>query len=161
MERKAIKSKPLFRSQPKVLDGFKFVPTCHHCDVIGHIRPQRHKLKREQNQVDRSLPKKPSGPKHIVCHHCGAFGHLKSHCSKFHALKRINRKEKLELLGSCAMKAKPVFGENGKLLKKVFDVLTFLSMCIFGSHSSNPRLSFHGTLIPNNCSVWMRKGSYG
>ena len=49
VERKAIKSKPPFRSQPKVLDGSKFVPTCHHCGVIGHIRP--HKLKREQNHV--------------------------------------------------------------------------------------------------------------
>ena len=39
VERKAIKSKPPFRSQPKALDGYKFVPTCHHCGVIGHIRP--------------------------------------------------------------------------------------------------------------------------
>ena len=82
VERKALKSKPLFRSQLKVLDGFKFVPTCHHCGVIGHIRPQCYKLKREQNHVARSLPKKPSEPKHIICHHCGAFGHLRHLCSK-------------------------------------------------------------------------------
>ena len=69
VERNVVKSKPPFRSQPKVLDGFKFVPTCHHCDVIGHIRPQCHKLKREQNHVARSIPKKPSGPEHIVCHY--------------------------------------------------------------------------------------------
>ena len=48
VERKTINSKPPFRSQIKVLDGSKFVPTCHHCGVIGHIRPQCHKLKREQ-----------------------------------------------------------------------------------------------------------------
>ena len=47
VERKALKSKPPFQSQPKVLNGSKFVPTCHHCGVIGHIRPQCHKLKRE------------------------------------------------------------------------------------------------------------------
>ena len=47
VERKTVKSKPLFRSQPKTLDGSKFVPTCHNCGVIGHIRPQCHKLKRE------------------------------------------------------------------------------------------------------------------
>ena len=92
VERKALKSKPSFRSQPKSLDGSKFVPTYHHFGVIGHIRPQCHKLKREQKHVARSLPKKSSGPKHIVYHHCGAFGHLKPHCSKFHALKRIKRK---------------------------------------------------------------------
>ena len=127
VERKAIKSMPPFRSQPKVLDGFKFVPTCHHCGVIGYIRPQYHKLKTEQNHVARSLLKKPSGPQHIVYHHCGAFGHLRPHCSKFQALKRIRRKDKLELFGSCTMKAKSDLGENGKLLKKVFDVLTSLS----------------------------------
>ena len=45
VEKKALKSKPPFRSEPKVLDGSKFVPTCHHCGVIGHIRLQCHKLK--------------------------------------------------------------------------------------------------------------------
>ena len=100
VKKKAVKSKPLFRSQPKALDGSKFVQTCHHCGVIGHIRSQCHKLKREQNHVARSLSKKPSGLKHIVCHHCGAFGHLRHHCSKFQALKKIKRKEKLKLLGS-------------------------------------------------------------
>ena len=38
VERKTLKPKPSFRSQLKVLDGSKFVPTCHHCDVIGHIK---------------------------------------------------------------------------------------------------------------------------
>ena len=128
--------------------------------MIGHIRPQYHKLKREQNYVARSLPKKPSRPKHIICHHCGVFGHLRPQCSKFHALKRIKRKEKLKLLGSYAKKGKPVLSENSMLLKKVFNVLNSLSICISGSYSSNPRLTSHKTLTPNNLSVWMQKGSY-
>ena len=77
VERKTLKLKPPFSSEPKVLDGSKFVSICHHCGVIDHIRPQCHKLKREQNHVVRSIPKKPSGLKYIVCHHCGAFGHLR------------------------------------------------------------------------------------
>ena len=47
------------------------------------------------------------------------------------------------------------------LLKKMFNALNSLSMCISGSHSSNPRLHSHEALIPNNRSVWMRNGSYG
>ena len=129
--------------------------------MIGHIRHQRSKLKREQNNIARSLPKKPSRPKGNVCHHCCTFGHLRPQCSKFHVSKRIKRKEKLELLGSCALQAKPDLMENGKFLKKVFNVLTSLTMCIFGSYSSNPHLTSHETLIPNNHSVWMRKDSYG
>ena len=111
MERKALKPKPLFRSHPRDLNGSKLVLTCHHCSVIGHIRPQCSMLKREQYHVARSLPKKPSGPKHIVCHHCGAFGHLRPHCSKFQALKRIKRKEQLEFRGSCAKREKPNLGK--------------------------------------------------
>ena len=160
VERKTLKPKPPFWSQSKVLDGSKFVPTCHHCGVIGHIRPQCHKLKKKQNQVARTFLERHSEPKHIVCHHCGDFGHLRPHYSKFQALKRIKRKVKLELLGNYALQAKPDLGKNGKLLKKVFDVLTSLSMCIFGSHFSNLHLTSHETLIPNNCSVWMRKGFY-
>ena len=160
VERKVVKSKHLFRSQPKALDGSKFVPTCHHCGVIGHIRPQCHKLKREQNHITRSLPKKPSRPKHNVCHHCGAFGHLRHHYSKFHALKRIKRKEKLELLGRCVKKSKPVLSENSMLLKKMFNALNSLTMCISDSHSSNSRLISLETLILNNRAIWMRKGSY-
>ena len=87
-------------------------------------------LKKEQNHVIIPLPKKPSGPKPIVCHHCGAFSYFRPHYSKFQALKRIKRKEKFELFESCAIKAKPDLGENGKLLKKVFDVFISLFMCI-------------------------------
>ena len=156
-----LKPKPLFRSQSKALDGSKFVLTCHHCGMSGHIKPQCNKLKREQNQVTRSIPKKPNGPKHIVCHHCGTFGHLKPHCFKFQALKRIKRKEKLELLRTCAKKDKLDLSDYSMLLKKVFNALNSLSMCISGSHSSNPRLASHKTFIPNNSFVWMRKDSYG
>ena len=129
--------------------------------MIGHIRHQRSKLKREQNNIARSLPKKPSRPKRNVCHHCGTFGHLRPQCSKFHAFIRIKRKEKLELFGNCAKKSKPILSENSMLLKKMFNALNSLTMCISGSHSSNPRLTSLKTLIPNNRSVWMRKGSYG
>ena len=114
MERKTLKPKPLFRSHPRELSASKFVPTCHHCGVISHIRPQWPMSKKDQNHGARSFPKKPSGPKPIVCHHCGVFGHLRPYCSKFQALKRIKRKDKLELLGSFALQAKPNLGENVK-----------------------------------------------
>ena len=39
VERKTLKPKLLFKFQSKALDGSKFVSTCHHCDVISHIRP--------------------------------------------------------------------------------------------------------------------------
>ena len=160
VERKALKPKPLFRSHPRDLNRSKFVPTCHHCGVINDIKPKCSMLKREQNLVVRSLPKKPSAPKQIVCHHCGVFGHLRPHCSNFQDLKRIKRKEKLELLESCAKKEKPDLNENGKLLKHMINTLTSLSMCISDSHSFESCLTSHETLTPNTYSIWARKGSY-
>ena len=88
-----------------------------------------------------------------MCHHCDASGHLRPHYSKFHALKRIKRKEKLEFHGNCAKKGKLDLSENNMLLKKVFNALNSLSMCIPGSYSSNPRLTSYETLIPNDHSV--------
>ena len=38
VERKTLKLKPSFRSHLRDLSGSKFVPTCHYCGVIGHIR---------------------------------------------------------------------------------------------------------------------------
>ena len=38
VERNALKPKLSFRSHPRDLSGSKFVPTCHYCGVIGHIR---------------------------------------------------------------------------------------------------------------------------
>ena len=39
VERKTLKPKSMFRSYPRALSRSKFVPICHHCGVIGHIRP--------------------------------------------------------------------------------------------------------------------------
>ena len=55
VEKKALKPKPLFRSHPREFSRSKFVPNCHHCGVIGHIRPQCPMLKKEQNYGVRSL----------------------------------------------------------------------------------------------------------
>ena len=106
---------------------------------------------REQNHIARSLPEKPNKPKHIICHNCDAFGHLGPHY--FQALKRIKRKKKLELHESRAEKAKPNLEENDILLKMDFYLFTSLSICISNFHFSNPHLTSHETLIPNNLSV--------
>ena len=53
-------------------------------------------------------------------------------------LKESKEKEKLELLGSCAKKGKPDLSDNNMLLKKIFNAVNSLTMCISGSHSFNP-----------------------
>ena len=70
-------------------------------------------------------------------------------------LKELKEKKNLSFLEIVL-----VLSENS-MLKKMFNALSSLTMCISGSHSSNSRLTSLETLIPNNRSVWMRKGSYG
>ena len=76
-------------------------------------------------------------------------------------LKELNEKKNLSFFGNCAKKIKPVLSENSMLLKKMFNAFNSLTMCISGSHSFNPRVTSLETLIPNNRSVRIRKGSYG
>ena len=63
---------PLFRSNPRKASGDRFVHTFHHCDVIGHIRPNCSLLRLKSKFAPRTPSRKPSNPKTAhVCHHCG------------------------------------------------------------------------------------------
>ena len=53
--------------------SFKFIPTCHHCGKIGHIRPNCFKLNRMHNSVKFYKP---------ICHNCGVIGHIRPNCAK-------------------------------------------------------------------------------
>ena len=38
-------SKPMSKTTPRKNKNSKFVPTCHHCHIVGHIRPNCPKLR--------------------------------------------------------------------------------------------------------------------
>ena len=38
-------SKPMSKTPPRKNKNSKFVPTCHHCHIVGHIRPNCPKLR--------------------------------------------------------------------------------------------------------------------
>ena len=38
-------SKPMSKTPPRKNKNSEFVPTCHHCHTIGHIRPNYAKLR--------------------------------------------------------------------------------------------------------------------
>ena len=56
--------------------SFKFIPTCHHCGVVGHIRPHCYKL----NKIASHDSFKP------VCHCCGIVGHIRPNCFKLNRI---------------------------------------------------------------------------
>ena len=62
--------KPMSKTPLRLNKNSEFVPTCHHCHIVGHIRPNCLKL---------STPKvRPH-----VCHHCGVSRHI---CPNFFKL---------------------------------------------------------------------------
>lgn len=74
---KALYSKPSILESPKAPKPKRFVPTCHHCGKLGHIRPNCYSLKR----LSRNPPLVKRGPqtKRFIptCHNCGQDGHTR------------------------------------------------------------------------------------
>ena len=72
-------SKPTVRVHKK----YVFVPTCHLCGVIGHIRPNCSLLRQKPKLEIRSAVRNTDVPKFVPhCHFCGVFSHIRSNCQK-------------------------------------------------------------------------------
>ena len=82
-------SKPMSKTSPKKNKNSEFVPTCHHCHIVGHIRPNCPKLRSLSTSKFRPHSRKLSSSKTThVCHHCGASGHTHPNCFKLFPHKR-------------------------------------------------------------------------
>jgi hypothetical protein len=79
----------------------KFIHTCHHCGIVGHIRPncchlksqrawnKKDALRKKKDVVESSMSKyvpphrrQPSQRFVPTCYHCGKIGHIQSSCFK-------------------------------------------------------------------------------
>ena len=79
-----LKSKPTDRLHKK----FVFVPTCHLCGVVGHIRPNCSLLRQKPKSKTKFAARNTDVPKFVpVCHFCGVFGRIRPN---FHKLKFKN-----------------------------------------------------------------------
>ena len=73
------KSKPTVREYNKSV----FVPTCHLCSVVGHIRPNCSLLRQKPKSENRFAVRNTDIPKFVhVCHFCGVCGHIRPNCHK-------------------------------------------------------------------------------
>ena len=74
-----LKSKPTVREHNKSV----FVPTCHLCGVVGHIRPNCSLLRQKPKSENRFAIRNTDIPKFVpVCHFCGVHGHIRPNCHK-------------------------------------------------------------------------------
>ena len=78
------KSKPTVREYNKSV----FVPNCHLCGVVGHIRPNYSLLRQKPKSENRFAVRNTDIPKFVpVCHFCGVYGHIRPN---YHKLKFKN-----------------------------------------------------------------------
>ena len=76
-------SKLMSKSTVKEHNKSVFVPTCHLCGVVGHIRPNCSLLRQEPKPVTGNLTRNTDVPKFVhVCHFCGVRGHIRPNCHK-------------------------------------------------------------------------------
>ena len=73
------KSKPSVREHNKSV----FMPTCHLCDVVGHIRPNCSLLSQKPKSENRFAVRNTDVPKFVpVCHFCGVSSYIRHNCHK-------------------------------------------------------------------------------
>ena len=113
------------KTPPRKNKNFEFVPTCHHCHSVGHIRPNCPMLRSLSISKVRPPSRKPSSSKTThVCHYYGDSGHTRPNCFKLFPHKRVSNQSHPLSKGSV-----PILGE---LLK----VLSFLTQFQGNSNSS-------------------------
>ena len=83
-------SKPMSKTPPRRNKNSEFFPTCHHCHIVGHIRPNYPKLRSLSTSNVRPSRKHSSWKTTHVCHHCGASGHTHPNCFKLFPHKRVS-----------------------------------------------------------------------
>ena len=76
-------SKPISKSTIREHNKSIFVPTCHLCRVVGHIRPNYFLLRQKPKSETRFVVRNIDVSKFVlVCHFCGVSGHICRNCHK-------------------------------------------------------------------------------
>jgi hypothetical protein len=100
---------------------FRFIPTCHHCGIIGHIRPNCCQLKsqspwnKDASEKEKDIVE-PSMFKYVTqhrkqhfqrfiptCHHCGKIGHTRPNCFKLKPREHMHENYRTSFEGLCNM----------------------------------------------------------
>ena len=116
------------KTPPRKNKNSDFVPTCYHCHIVGHIRPNCPKLRSLSTSKVRPPSRKYNNSKTThVCHHCGVSGHTRPNYFKLFPYKWVSDRSHPFSKGSI-----PILGE---LLK----VLSFLTQF---QENSNSFMSF-------------------
>ena len=142
-------SKPMSKTPPKLNKNSEFVPTCHHCHIVGHIRPNCPKLRSLSTSKVRPPSRMHSSSKTThVCHYCSVFGHTHPNCFKLFPHKRVSNRSHPLSKGSV-----PILGE----LLKTLNFLTQFQGNSDSSMSFSNRTRVFSSSRPRTRTVWVIK----
>ena len=156
-------SKPMFKPTVREHNKYVFVPVCHLCGVVGHIRPNCSLLRQKPKFKTRFVVKNIDVPKFVhVCHFCGVSGHIHHNC---HKLKFKNSIFQSRISDDTSLAISP---------NKLFHMLLKnLSLLAYERNLQNFSLSQKIGVIPQiysashefsptkpkTCAIWVRKDS--
>ena len=76
-------SKPMSKPTVREHNKYVFVPTCHLCSVVGHIRPNCSLLRQKPKSETRFVIRNADVSKFVhVYHFYDVFGHIRPNCHK-------------------------------------------------------------------------------
>ena len=74
---------PMSKSTVREHNKYVFVPTCHLCGVVGHIRQNCSSLRQKPKSETRFVVRNTDVPNFVpVCHFCGVSCHIRFYCHK-------------------------------------------------------------------------------
>ena len=141
-------SKPMSKTTPRLNKNFEFVPTCHHCHIVGHIMPNCPKLSTSKVKPP---SRKPSSSKTThVCHHGGVSEYTRSNCFKLFPHMRVSNR------------SHPLSKDSLSILGELLKALSFLTQFqgnsnSFMSFSSHTRTRVFPSSRSRTRAVWVIK----
>ena len=145
----------------KLQKKYVFMPTCHICGVVDHIRPNCYLLRQKPKLETRSAVRNTGIPKFVsIYHFCGVLGHIRPN---YHKLKFKHSISQSRICDDIS----PVISPD-KLFHMLLKYLSFLacerklqdfclspkkfviSQILSASHGSSPTK-------PKTCAVWVKK----
>ena len=136
------------KTPPRKNKNSEFVSICHHCHIVGHIRPNCPKLRSLSTSKVRPPSKKLSSSKTAhVCHHCGVSGHTHPNCFKLYPLKQVFKRSQVSCQGPILL-----FGELLKALSFLTQFQENLNSSMSFSRHTRTRAFFILT-AKNSCCM--------
>ena len=140
-----------------------FVPTCHLCGVVGHIRPYCSLLRQKPKSETRFFVKNTNVPKFVpVCHFCGVSGHIHPNCHKLKFKHSVFQSRICDDISPAISPYKlfHIFLKNLSLLTcernlqdfSLYQRIGIIPQIHFASHGFSPTK-------PKTRAIWVRKDS--